>query len=83
MTQVRTAEGCLRAEAKTIAGVQHTLSVWVDRKAMLNFMMVGAHRDAMRDFRKMAEGSTYGFEAETVPDWQEARRLWQEKGRAY
>lgn len=83
MTQARKAEGCLRAEAKAIQGVQHTLSVWVDRKSMMNFMMAGAHREAMRDFRKIAEGSTFGFETETVPDWPEARRLWLEKGRAY
>lgn len=83
MTQARKAEGCLRAEARTIKGVQHTLSVWVDRNAMRNFMMAGAHRHAMRDFRKIAEGSTYGYEAEIAPDWPEARQIWLEKGRVY
>jgi len=83
MQQARHAEGCLRAEAKTIAGVQHTLSVWTDKNAMRSFMMSGPHREAMRDFRKIAEGSTYGFESEEEPDWREAHRLWTIYGKIY
>lgn len=83
MTQAQKAEGCLQANAKSIAGVQHTLSVWVDRKAMVNFMMRGAHREAMGDFRKIAEGSTYGYESDVIPDWAEAQRLWKERGKTY
>lgn len=83
MGQARRAEGCLSAGARSMDGVQHTMSVWTDRKAMLNFMMFGPHRHAMRDFRKIATGSTYGFEADHAPDWNEAKRLWREHGKAY
>ena len=83
MGQARQAEGCLSAAARTMDGVQHTMSVWTDRKAMLNFMMRGSHRKAMRDFRNIATGSTYGFEAERAPDWAEAQRLWREHGKTY
>ena len=83
MMQARKADGCLRAEAKSIAGVQHTLSVWTDKNAMRAFMMNGAHREAMRDFRKIADGSTYGYESEQGPDWREAHRLWTVHGKSY
>lgn len=51
MAQARKAKGCLLAEARTTGTIQHTLSVWVEYKAMREFMMVGAHWDSMRDFR--------------------------------
>lgn len=83
MQQAQQAEGCLQASAKAMDGVQHTLSVWVDRDAMRQFMMRGAHREAMRDFRKIAVGSTFGYESDIIPDWHEAQRLWKENGRTY
>ena len=83
MRQARQAEGCLRAEAKSIDGVQHTLSVWTSESAMRAFMMTGAHRQAMKAFRSIATGSTIGYEADSVPDWETARRIWVERGKAY
>lgn len=85
MTQAQRAPGNLRAEARSIDGVQHTLTVWEDRAAMRRFMLSGAHKQAMRDFPTIATGSTFGFEAaeDAVPDWEQIHALWQQHGIEY
>lgn len=80
MKQVKAANGLIRADARSIGGVQHTLSVWTDRDAMLAFLQSGAHRAAMRVFPQIGTGYAFGFEAGSVPDWREARALWLEEG---
>jgi quinol monooxygenase YgiN len=81
MAQARRTPGCLSAEARSVGGVQHTLSVWQDRAALRAFMSSAAHRGAMKDFRRIATGRTFGYESDSAPDWSEALRLLQEKGR--
>lgn len=80
MGQAQAAEGCLSAQARTINGVQHTLSVWRDRAAMLAYVRSGAHRAAMRAFPKIAVGEVISFEAERAPSWEEARAIWEARG---
>lgn len=81
--QARTARGNLHCSVKRIQGQQCTLTAWESRELMLDFMRSGAHLKAMKAFRSMATGKTYGFEAETVPDWAEAFARLQRDGRAY
>ena len=80
MAQARAAVGNIRAEARTINGVHHTLSVWTDRAAMRAFMVSGHHAAAMRQFPKIATGKTLGFTSAEIPDWPEVHRLWRERG---
>lgn len=80
MKQVKAASGLIMSDARSIDGVQHTLSAWTDRAAMLTFLQSGAHRDAMRAFPQIGTGYAFGFLAETVPDWDEARALWLSEG---
>lgn len=80
MQQARRADGNMLAEARTIKGVQHTLSVWRDRKAMIAFRNSGAHRKAMRAFPSIASGHVIGFEAEEAPGWSDAHALWVSEG---
>ncbi len=82
-TQAKTAEGNVYCEVKKIAGFQCTLSAWESRDQMLVFLRSGAHLNAMKAFSKIATGRTYGYEASTVPSWQEAFQLLQEKGKVY
>jgi hypothetical protein len=82
MAQARAASGCLMAEARTVGAVHHTLSVWQDRVALRSFMTSGAHLAAMRDFRRIATGRTFGYDADRAPDWPEALDLWRCHGRA-
>jgi quinol monooxygenase YgiN len=80
MAQARAAAGNIRADARTINGVHHTLSVWTDRAAMRAFLTADHHAEAMRVFPKIATGKTFGFTATEVPDWPEMHRLWRERG---
>jgi quinol monooxygenase YgiN len=81
MAQARSAPGNLSADARTIEGIHHTLSVWRDRQAMRTYLGGGAHLEAMKAFRKIATGKTLGYLTDTPPGWDEARALWREKGK--
>lgn len=81
MQQARGAAGNLCAETRLIEGVHHTLTAWTDRRAMRAYLVAGAHKQAMFAFGSMATGSVVGFEAQSLPSWAEARRIWEEQGR--
>ncbi|MEL6204098.1 MAG: hypothetical protein AAFR47_02135 [Pseudomonadota bacterium] len=83
MRQAQTADGCLAADARTIDGVHHTRSLWRSEADMRAFLQTGAHLKAVRRFRQIAAGKTFGFAADALPDWDEVHRLWQERGRPY
>lgn len=50
---------------------------------MLAFMKSGVHLKAMKSFRKIATGKTYGYESANVPSWSGAFTLLQSSGREY
>jgi len=81
MMQAKRAPGNLKAETRFIDGVHHTLTAWTDEAAMRAYLVTGAHLMAMKVFRRMATGSVIGFSTDSVPDWTEARRIWEERGR--
>lgn len=81
MVQAKSAEGCLKADARTISGIHHTRSVWRDRSAMEGYLHSGAHLEAMRVFTKIATGKVYGYETTEIPGWDEVHQLWHLKGR--
>ena len=81
MAQAQRAPGNLRAEARMIDGIHHTLSVWETEAAMRRYLVSGAHGRAMRAFAGIGSGKTLGFETDRVPDWSEVHALWQTRGR--
>jgi quinol monooxygenase YgiN len=81
MSQAKAAHGCLSADARTINGVHHTLTVWTSREAMLAYLSEGAHLKAMNAFKSFATGKVYGLKTATVPEWAIVHTLWLEKGR--
>lgn len=83
MAQAQAAPGNISAEARSIGGVQHTLSVWESKAAMRQFLVTGAHLAAMKSFRSIATGGTFGYEAEAVPGWDEVHALWLERAAEY
>lgn len=80
MRQASVADGNLSAEARAIDGVQHTLSVWRDRQAMLAYRNSGAHRNAMRAHTSLGSGYAFGFESDRIPDWRAVHDLWRAEG---
>ncbi|WP_320270248.1 hypothetical protein [Cognatiyoonia sp. IB215446] len=81
MAQANATSTCLSAEARSIKGVHHTVTVWTSRDDMIAYLHAEPHLSAMKAFRRIATGKVYGFETEHIPSWAEARRLWDEKGR--
>ena len=81
--QEQRAYGVIQVYGRNIAGYQHTLTLWQGRSHMLAFMRSGAHLHAIRAFRTIATGRTYGYETDTPPNWDEAVTQWRDKGRDY
>lgn len=81
MVQARSAPGNISANARTINGVHHTLSVWTDKDAMRAYLTAGPHLAAMRLFPRIATGKVVGYLATQAPDWSEVHAIWLEWGR--
>ena len=83
MRQARRCEGNLVAEARTINGIRHTLTVWETEAAMRRFLYRGAHQQAIRAFPGLATGKTFGYLTDTPPDWDQVHQMWQDRGVSY
>lgn len=83
MYQARSAKGNISADARTINGVHHTVSLWDDEKSMREFLVTGAHLEALKAFKHIATGKTFGYIDEKAPDWSEVHELWLNKGKTY
>lgn len=81
--QARRTEGNISVQFATISGVKHTLTVWESESAMKRFLYRGAHRRAIANFDTIATGKTYGYSSSKIPDWEEARALWEAHGKEY
>ena len=82
MMQAKKAAGNISADARSVNGTHHTLSVWRDKDSMLAYLRGGAHLKAMKNYKSLGSGSVYGFHADEAPNWENALKLWREQGRA-
>jgi hypothetical protein len=83
MVQAKAAPGNISADARTINGVHHTLTVWTDPAAMRRYLTSGAHMQAMGVFEAIATGKTLGYLADAQPPWDQVHEIWQTRGRDY
>ena len=83
LQQAKRAPGNLFADVRKIDGVQHTLTVWDDRKAMRAYLSSGAHLRAIRAFRVIGSGRICGYETDRQPGWDEALEYWHQYAREY
>ena len=81
--QAERAEGNLSVAVKTINGVHHTLTTWKSEQDMRKYLYSGAHQKAIRAFRKIATGKTFGLLGREVPDWNKVHELWRERAKEY
>jgi len=81
--EAKSAKGNLFSAVKRINGYQCTLSAWESRELMLVFMKNGVHLKAMKAFKSIATGRTYGYESDSIPSWEEAYSLLISKGKNY
>lgn len=76
-------EGCLGVQTKAFSLFDHsTMSLWDERKSMLQFLRGPVHLDAIKVFDKIGTGRIYGYEADQLPNWDEAETLLREEGRS-
>jgi hypothetical protein len=81
--QADRAPGVLYVGVRNINGIQHTLTAWESKEHMRAYVSSGAHLRALRLFRKMATGATFGYEATALPSWDEVHELWKTRGKVY
>jgi hypothetical protein len=68
---------------KKINGIHHTLSAWESKTMMQKYIYQGPHKLAIRVFRKIATGKTFGYVSSSLPNWEEVHHLWKTKGKDY
>ena len=81
--QAERAPGNLYLAIKTINGIHHTLTAWESKEAMRQYIYSGPHRLAIKVFRKIATGRTFGYDSKALPSWEEVHEIWKAKGRDY
>jgi len=81
LRQARRAPGNVAVRVRIVEGVYHTMTAWSDLASMRGFVTSGAHLAAMKDFRKLGTGRTYGCSCDEMPDWDSMYRLWTLHGR--
>ena len=77
------ADGILHCAFNSRNGYQHTLTVWKSKEHMMSYLKSRAHLKAMKNFTKIGSGKVYGYEANIIPNWEDAFTKWSENGRMY
>jgi hypothetical protein len=77
------AEGILHCAFNSRNGYKHTLTVWKSKKHMLAFLTSPSHLKAMKFFSKIGSGKVYGYEANSIPSWEDALTKWDKNGHIY
>ena len=81
--QAEAAEGNLFVATRHIKGVNHTLTAWTSKKAMLQFAYSGQHAKAIKVFHSFFSGATVGFNSNKLPSWDEALEQLHANGKSY
>ncbi|AEA81392.1 hypothetical protein SAR11G3_00917 [Candidatus Pelagibacter sp. IMCC9063] len=50
---------------------------------MLGYLRSPAHAKAMKNFSKIGDGKTYGYEADAIPSWEDTLLEWDKNGRIH
>ena len=69
-------EGNLFCDSKKIGSYYHTITAWKYRDMMMKYLTGKAHSKAMKNFSLIGTGSTYGYEGDQIPSWEEAIKIW-------
>jgi hypothetical protein len=81
--QAMSAPGNLYVGTKMINGIQHTVTAWESKECMKRYIYSGAHLDAIKAFRSIATGKTFGTETNQLPSWEEVHKMWHDQGITY
>lgn len=81
--QADRAPGLLYSDVKKINQIQHTLTAWESKDHMKAYIHSGSHLKALKAFRKIAVGKTFGYESDRIPSWEDVQELWLKNGQEY
>ena len=76
-------EGILHCAFNSRNGYQHTLTVWKSQEHMLGYLTSPPHLKAMKKFSRIGDGKVYGYEANSIPSWEDAFTEWDKNGRMH
>ena len=89
LSSAQKSSGNVFTAVSTIDGVQHTLTIWKDKKSMLGYVYGNPHKKAISVFRRIAKGSTVSYELTYDPNknntivWEKALDHWRKNGKSY
>ena len=72
------ANGNLFCDSKKINKYHHTLTAWENRSKMMDYLRGKHHSSAMKNFRSIGTGSVYGYEDDSMPNWEDAIKKWKQ-----
>lgn len=76
LSQARACPGNLGVTARYVQGVYHTMTLWTNEESMHAYLGTGAHLKAMRGFRAIGSGKTFGYYTGRAPEWGAAYAMW-------
>ena len=78
------APGNVHTDSTYQNGLHMTKTVWETKTHMRDFMLAKAHGAAMKQSRNVGTFTQiYGYESDTIPNWDEAISLLREKGKIH
>ncbi len=77
------APGNLKVAARYHQGIFFTISAWKTKKEMQAFAFMPPHSHAIRAFRRIATGKTWGQETSALPSWEEVFQVYEKKAKTY
>lgn len=81
--QARRQPGFIKMKNTGSGYLHYTLSAWNTQEDVKRFSRSGAHLEAMKGARSLAEEiRIYTYEADALPDWKHAKALLAKNGRA-
>lgn len=80
--QTKNEKGFLTMKSRGFGRLHFTLSAWETAEDMKRFVNSGAHLEAMKRTKELAnELRFYNYESDSLPGWEEAKNTLFEKGR--
>ena len=77
------AEGILFCEFNTRNGYHQTLTVWETKKHMIDYSASTLHLRVIKLMSKIGIGKVFGYEADSIPSWEDALTEWNNNGREF
>jgi hypothetical protein len=80
---LKKAKGIVHCAFNSRNGYQHTLTVWKSKEHILGHLTSSTHLRAMKNLSKIGNGKVYGYEADSIPTWEDSFNEWHKNGRIH